>query len=92
MPKPKLSKPTTVQDIISNVECNHIWLNAFNCINPSPKTCEDLGRVIIDMLNSKINLVPKYNGDLSNESQSVQQAMQKMAELTPMLYLSINKS
>lgn len=85
-------KITTAQDVLDMVEDNHIWLNAFSCVDPTPKFCEDLGRQIIQMLWSKENLLPSYNGDISGEKATTQETLNHFATLTPTLYLSINKS
>lgn len=62
-------------------ESNHIWLNAFKCVRPTPEVCEQIGRQVLHMLNDEANLIPSggWVGD-------------KMAELTPCLYLHIDKS
>ena len=83
---------TTPEQVLAAVQSNHIWLNAMSCINPTSKFCEDLGREVLAMLTSHSRLLPKFNGDLSNESPAVQEALADMSRLTPMLYLSINKS
>ncbi len=57
---------------------NHIWLNAFGCINPSVAFRLELADEILSMLNQKELLLPA--GEC------------RIGELTPMLYLSINKS
>ena len=67
--------------VLKMVHANHIWLNALQCVRPTPKFCEGLGRQILAMLDEKENLLPK-NGEVGDE----------MAELTPCLYLYINKS
>lgn len=85
-------RPTTADDVLRAVKANHIWLNAFSCVNPTPKFCEDLGRQILEMLAQRENLLPKFNPDLEQEAPHVQEALTDMARLTPMLYLSINKS
>jgi hypothetical protein len=72
---------TKVYDKVSE---NHIWLNAFACINPSSEFCEKLGRDIIQMLKEKDRLIHSYYGD--------SEVLKTLAELTPILYLRINKS
>lgn len=84
--------PTTAADVLRAVETNHIWLNAFRCVNPTPKFCEDLGREILEMLAHRENLLPKFSPNLDKEAPHVQEALNDMARLTPVLYLSINKS
>lgn len=86
------STPTTAEQVLQAVADNHIWLNAFDCINPTPKFCEDLGRDILAMLSGRERLLPKFNPGLAHETEAVREALNDMANLTPMLYLSINKS
>ena len=85
-------KPTTIEDVARAVHDNHIWLNAFKCVNPTPEVCEQLGRQIIEMLNTKELLLAKYDGNISQETPEVQKALTEFSHLTPTLYLSINKS
>jgi hypothetical protein len=66
--------------IAEMAEGNHIWLNAFRCVNPSKETCEEVGRTILDWLNNKDCLMPARASD------------DELAKLTPKLYLSVNKS
>lgn len=69
------------REIAEMAETNHIWLNAFQCIRPTPELYEQVGRTVLDWLNQKDNLLPS---GADHES--------KMAALTPKLYLSVNKS
>lgn len=84
-------KITTQEDIINAVKSNHIWLNAIHCKNPTPEFCENLGRQILSLLDSQL-VLPKYNEDISSESESTQKLLNEFAVLTPTLYLSLNKS
>ena len=59
-------------------KANHIWLNAFQCVRPTEEFKRDLGGQILEILAEKQNLMPSGTGPIG--------------ELTPMLYLSINKS
>ncbi len=59
-------------------ESNHIWLSAFACINPTMEFRLGLADEVLRWLNDKDRLVPACEG--------------RLGELTPMLYLSINKS
>lgn len=72
--------------VLQMCESNHIWLNAFHCINPTPKFCEQLGRSIIEKLKDKENLIP------SSLITSDAEPAREIAKLTPILYMSINKS
>jgi hypothetical protein len=60
---------------------NHIWINAFTLVSPSDETLRDIGRAVVAMLREKENLLPSraQHGD-------------KLSELTPTLYMSINQS
>lgn len=69
------------QRILDAVASNHIWLNAMQCINPTPEFCEQIGRQVLTMLDGNDNLIPA-GGEVGS----------KLAELTPMLYLRINAS
>lgn len=81
-------KKTTSKDIVETVQTNHIWLNAFQCVNPTDEYLRDIGRSIIDMLSRKDNLLPSYLDD-DPQTGSV---LEELANITPVLYLSINKS
>lgn len=41
----------TRDEILKMADDNHIWLNAFSCINPTEKFLQDVGKMIIDKLN-----------------------------------------
>jgi hypothetical protein len=83
---------TTVGDILKAVEENHIWLNAFLCIKPTPEFCQEVGRLVLSMLDEKERLLPSYNADLSIYSETGKKAVREISRLTPVLYLSVNKS
>ncbi len=59
-------------------QANHIWLNALRCVNPTVEFKVGLADVILEWLNDKERLFPSFDGPLG--------------ELTPKLFLSINKS
>lgn len=80
-------KITTKNDVFKKATENHLWLNAFACINPTPEYCEQIGRIIIEKLNDKEQLIPSYFQGAKNNKH-----IATLAELTPVLYLSINKS
>lgn len=65
---------------------NHIWLNAFSCISPTPEFKMKIGEMVLDKLNSKDCLMP------SSGITSDLDVMRELAELTPVLYIKINKS
>lgn len=69
------------REIAGMAETNHIWLNAFTCINPTDELKMQIGTLVLDWLNQKDNLMPaRADHDC------------KLAALTPKLYLSVNKS
>lgn len=43
-------KPLTDEQFRLSAE--HLWLNAFSCIRPTDEFCADVGRQIVQMLNS----------------------------------------
>ena len=81
---------TTKEQVIEMVESNSIWLNAFHCINPTDEFLIGIGRSVINMLSKRENLLPKYLDDRAESETDT--SILKLAELTPILYLSINKS
>jgi len=83
---------TTKDDVIKAVSENHIWINAFQLVNPTDELAQQIGYTVIRWLKQRDNLLSKYNGDLSCESESIQETIQKMADLTPVLYMSVNAS
>ena len=42
----------TDAELVKMASDNHIWLNAFSCINPRPEFLQEVGRMIVDMLNT----------------------------------------
>lgn len=64
--------------VLAMAKENHIWLNAMACIKPTDKFKIELAEQILEMLGQRDNLLPSGVG--------------RLGELTPMLYLSINKS
>ncbi len=66
-------------------EENHIWVNAFRLIRPSPETYQEIGKMVVEMMKRRENLLPAYFGDPTGEITEIQ-------KLTPMLYMSINAS
>jgi len=80
-------KITTKDDVFNKADKNHIWLNAFDCVNPTPEFCQSVGKQILYMLNERERLIPSYY-----ETAKKNASMNELSHLTPMLYLSINKS
>lgn len=60
---------------------NHMWINAMSCIRPTDELKMQIGEQVLRWLDQKENLLPSGADHESN-----------MAKLTPVLYLSINKS
>ncbi len=71
--------------VVKRIQVNHIWINAFSLVNPSPETLQGIGEEIVRMLKDKGNLLPAWHGETKGE-------VSGLAELTPMLYLRINAS
>lgn len=65
---------------------NHLWVNAFQLIHPTDELKQQIGEYIISLLKDKDNLLP------SNGITSENQTVRELAELTPMLYVSVNAS
>jgi hypothetical protein len=73
------------EQVLEKAIKNHIWINAFSLVNPSKETLQSIGQEIVYMLNDKNNTLPAYHNEKSGEVSELQ-------KLTPILYLSINKS
>lgn len=41
----------TDAELVELARSNHIWLNAFSCIRPTPQFCQELGASILAKLN-----------------------------------------
>ncbi len=76
------------EKILVAVKDNHIWLNAYSCIRPTDEFLIELGRTIIDKLRSDSNLLPSY---VPGREQQIEE-VHKLSEISPTLYLSVNKS
>jgi hypothetical protein len=71
--------------VVQSAEKNHIWLNAFACVNPTDEFCARLGRQILEMLGQKANLIyPFQDSEL--------EPMRCIGKLTPEMVIRINKS
>ncbi len=67
---------------IADAACaNTMWLNAFSCIRPTDELKMQIGAQILDWLGQQDNLIPARADHDSS-----------LAKLTPVLYMSINKS
>jgi hypothetical protein len=71
--------------VLKSVQEHHIWINAFTIIRPTDETLRNIGRVIVEYLQNRANLLPAWHGETEGE-------VGDMAKLTHMLYLSINAS
>jgi hypothetical protein len=67
--------------VLEAAQANHIWLNAMQCIRPTPEFLKQLGKRALDMLNGDENLIPA-GGRVGD----------RISELTPCLVLYVNKS
>lgn len=59
--RPRATKVTRLldekyrRDVLRAADSNHIWLNAFQCIRPTPEFCEQVGRELLRMLDNNAN-------------------------------------
>lgn len=51
----------TAEQIVEHAQKNHIWVNAMNCVRPSPKFLQEIGASVLDQLNSS-----EIRGELSD--------------------------
>ena len=65
---------------------NHIWINAFSLVRPSDETYRNIGKTVVEMLQTKENLLPNYYGPEHDGP------ITDLQNLTPVLYLSVNAS
>lgn len=65
---------------------NHLWVNAFLCVNPTTELKIQIGEWVLNNLKDKENLLP--SSSITSEDKTVRE----LAELTPVLYLSVTKS
>lgn len=78
---------TEYKDLVyQQAEQNHIWLNAFSCINPSDQFLKEVGKMVIDKLKEKDCLIP------SSGITSDLKPLREISEMTPVLILRVNKS
>jgi hypothetical protein len=72
--------------VLANAQSNQIWINAFTLINPTDKTYMDIGKTVVEMLQTRENLLPHYYGkEFDGEITDLQ-------NLTPVFYMSVNAS
>jgi hypothetical protein len=65
---------------------NHMWISAFACINPTDELKTQIGAWVLKLLRDEDNLMPSES--ITSENKTVRE----LAELTPVLYLMVNKS
>ena len=73
--------------IIQSCNDHHIWLNAFNCINPTPELAQGIGFAILRKLEENDNLLPSYCLSMKDGDD-----ISELQELSKSLFVSINKS
>lgn len=86
MSETRLTQKEWQEKVINKVKENHIWLNGFSCINPTDKFKISLADSILKKLNSRDCLMSDNGITSDNE------AIRQLSGLTPILYISINKS
>lgn len=74
------------EKLLESIQENHLWLNAFKCINPSDEFCARIGRSILERLDSPHYLLPSYHGDDDDAPIS------DMQSITKVMYIRVNKS
>jgi hypothetical protein len=42
----------TAEELVKRANENHIWINAFDCINPSPQFLQNIGSLILQKLHT----------------------------------------
>lgn len=83
---PKLPQGKTEKEhdklILHYAKSNHIWVSCF--ARQTPEMLQDIGKMVVDMLNTPDNLIAAHSSE--NET------MGKTGQLTPVLYLYVNRS
>ena len=83
----KITEEEYNQKVIKMCEKNHIWLNKMTYfISPTVEQKIALADMILEKLNTKSCLLPSNGITVDHEK------VRELAELTPILYLSINWS
>ena len=73
------------KDVLRSAQQNHIWLNAFQCINPSKEFCAEVGKMVLNLLDDRDNLIyPDQDSDNEN--------LKRLGQLTPEVVIRVNKS
>ena len=59
---PKQIPLSEYKDMVFHLsKINHIWLDAFSCVNPSDEFLKDVGRVVLERLNNKDWLISEIS-------------------------------
>ena len=74
------------KQIVENCEQNHIWLNKAVYLFPTDEAKIKLADMILAKLNHKSTQIPASGITCETD------VVRELAELTPMLYLSVNWS
>lgn len=72
--------------VFTKTKENHLWISAFRCIRPTDELKISIGEWVLDLLKDQESLLPAEYITSDN------QTMRELAGLTPILYLSVNKS
>ena len=72
--------------VVKKCEDNHLWINKMTYISPTDEQKIALANVILQKLQTKETQIPSRG--VTDECEG----MRELAELTPMLYMSINWS
>ena len=74
-------------DILRSLDENHMWINAFSCLNPSDDMKRQIGEWVLDKLASKEKTLPAMDLDAADSD-----PIDTMQILTGHVYLRFNKS
>jgi hypothetical protein len=83
---PKMSANEYNKLALKKCEDNHIWLNKMTYLFPSDEQKIKLADTILEKLKQKETQIPQHS--ITDEDEG----MRELAELTPVLYLTINWS
>lgn len=72
--------------VLKAAQDNHIWVNAFSLVRPTDETYRNIGKAVVEMLQTKENLLPHYYGPEHDGP------ITDLQNLTPVLYMSVNAS
>lgn len=48
-----MKKETSLNQVAKMAKSNHIWLNAFNCINPTDEYLKEIGKLVLFKLTTE---------------------------------------